>query len=178
MSLDSPRFPKVPLDRRAYAFLIDFTAVWFLSAFAGPVFQGFLFLMIWFGHRVILIENNRGQSLGYWAMDMKVIETRFNRVPGLLELSKREAIVGAASLLAMYGLRINLNNVLSMLILAVPLLADCGLALGDPDLNQTFHDRIAGTIVIQTKRGFSLDLRVKRWLRLLQDRLRQPPDRY
>ena len=177
MSLDQPRFPKVPLERRASAFLIDFIIAWFLSSFAGG-FQGFLFLIIWFAHRVILIENNKGQSLGYWAMDMKVIDTRFNRVPGLLELSKREAIVGIASLLAMYGLNINVSNVLSMLILAVPLLADCGLALGDPDLNQAFHDRIAGTIVIQTKRGFSLDLRVKRWFRLLQERLRPPPDRY
>ncbi|MFM2381199.1 MAG: hypothetical protein RLZZ143_3782 [Cyanobacteriota bacterium] len=29
------KFPKIPLDRRAYAFLIDFASIWFLSSFAN-----------------------------------------------------------------------------------------------------------------------------------------------
>jgi uncharacterized RDD family membrane protein YckC len=173
MSLDRPRFPKVPLERRAYAFLIDFTTVWLLSSFAGPVFQWLIFLAAWFGLRVIAMEKNQGQSLGYWALDMKVIDAKFNRIPGLLELSKREGIIGFAALLAMFGLNINFANALSMLLLITPLLVDCGLALGDEELNQAFHDRIAGTIVIQTRRGFSLDLRVKKWGRELQQKLRR-----
>ena len=173
MSLDRPRFPKVPPERRAYAFLIDFVTVWFVSSFAAGILQGILFLIAWLGLRVIAVEKNQGQSLGYWAMDMKVIDQRFHRIPGLLELLKREGIVGGAALLAMIGLNINFSNVLSMPLLSTPLLVDCGLALGDVELNQALHDRIAGTIVIQTRRGFSLDLRVKKWVGEIQEKLRR-----
>lgn len=173
MSLDRPRFPKVPLERRAYAFLIDFITVWLLSSFAGTAFQWLVFLVAWFGLRVIAVERNQGQSLGYWSLDMKVIDVKFKRIPGILELAKREGIVGFAALLAMFGLNINFANALSMLLLITPLLVDCGLALGDEELNQAFHDRIAGTIVVQTRRGFSLDLRLKKWVRELQQKLRR-----
>jgi len=42
------------------------------------------------------------------------------------------------------------------------LVADCCSALADEEAQQAFHDRIARTIVIQTRRGFSLDLRLKK----------------
>ena len=51
-----------------------------------------------------------------------------------------------------------------MLLLMLPLFIDCGLALGDPEYSQAFHDRVAGTLVIESDRGFSLDLRLKEWL--------------
>lgn len=167
MYLDEPssrRFPKVPLDRRAYAFLIDFVSVWLISSVASGAWflQLLVFMSAWFILRVIVVEKNKGQSLGRWALDMKVIDGQFRRIPGIFELTKREGIVGLGAAIAMIGLNINFRNALSMLLLVSPLLVDCGLALGDEELNQAFHDRIAGTLVIQTQRGFSLDLRLRR----------------
>ncbi|MEB3310192.1 MAG: RDD family protein [Snowella sp.] len=162
---DSPperRFPKVPLDRRAYAFLLDFVSVWLLSSFASGFLQIIIFLGCWFGLRVVLVEVNQGQSLGTWAFDTKVIDLRLRRIPGIVELSKREGILGGASLLAMIGLNINFMNAISMLLLVAPLAFDCGLAIGDEALHQAFHDRVAGTAMMRAKRGFSLDLRLKR----------------
>lgn len=92
------RFPRVPIERRAAAFGIDFVAVWFVSSLLAinvPV-QMLVFSLLWLGLRVVLVSNNQGQSLGSWAMDMKVLEARSSRVPGLLTLTKREGILGGA----------------------------------------------------------------------------------
>ncbi len=165
------RFPKVPIDRRAYAFLLDFVTVWFLSSFFQGLIKDLVFLVIWLILRVIIVEKNKGQSLGSWSFDIKVIDLRFQRVPGLKELTKREAILGFAAMLAMVGLNINFKNGLSMLIFITPLIIDCGLAIGDEEYNQAFHDRISNTIVIQTKRGFSLDLRLKKLWRIIKEKI-------
>ncbi|MEA5510825.1 RDD family protein [Crocosphaera sp. UHCC 0190] len=165
------RFPKVPLERRAYAFLLDFVTVWFLSSFFQGFVQDLVFIALWLILRVIIVEKNKGQSLGSWAFDIKVIDPRFSRIPGLKELTKREGILGIAALLAMIGLSINVRNGLSMLILITPLIIDCGIALGDEDYGQAFHDRVAQTIVIQTQRGFSLDLRLKQLWKIIQKKL-------
>ncbi|MEA5535502.1 RDD family protein [Crocosphaera sp. XPORK-15E] len=165
------RFPKVPLERRAYAFLLDFLAVWFLSSFFQGFVQDLVFIAIWLILRVIIVEKNKGQSLGSWAFDLKVIDLRFSRIPGLKELTKREVILGFAALLAMIGLNINVRNGLSMLILITPLIIDCSIALGDENYGQAFHDRIAQTMVIQTERGFSLDLRLKQLWNIIKKKL-------
>ncbi|MFM7789931.1 MAG: RDD family protein, partial [Microcystis panniformis] len=106
------KFPKIPLDRRAYAFLIDFASIWFLSSFtnSSPVLQFFLFLLIWWCLRVLLVAQNQGQSVGRWALDMKVIDLRLKRLPGILELSKREAIAGGGAALMMVGLNTFFGN--------------------------------------------------------------------
>ncbi len=159
----SPRqYPKVPLERRAYAFLLDFVTVWLTSSFFSGMSQVFVFLIAWFALRVVLVEKNQGQSLGRWAFDMRIIDLRYNFTPGLAALSKREAILGLCALLAMIGLNINLKNPLSLLILITPLLIDCGMALGDEQSFLAFHDRMAQTVIIQSRRGFSLDLRLKK----------------
>lgn len=167
----SRRFPKVPIERRAYAFLIDFITVWLISSMASQSWwlEFIVFIFTWLIFRVIIVEKNKGQSLGRWAFDMKVIDERFNRIPGIFELSKREGIIGLAAAIAMIGLKINFANFLSLILLLCPLLVDCGLAIADQEFQQAFHDRVAGTLVIQTKRGFSLDLRLRRlWLEVKQ----------
>ncbi|GBL11447.1 MULTISPECIES: RDD family protein [Microcystis] len=169
------KFPKIPLDRRAYAFLIDFASIWFLSSFANsaPVLQFFLFLLIWWCLRVLLVAQNQGQSLGRWALDMKIIDLRLQRLPGILELSKREAIAGGGAALMMVGLNTFFGNPLSLILLSSPLFADCGMAIGDEQFNRAFHDRIGGTIVIPTRRGFSLDLRLRRLWYQVKGRMRR-----
>ncbi len=169
------KFPKIPLDRRAYAFLIDFASIWFLSSFVNSslVLQFFLFLLIWWCLRVLLVAQNQGQSLGRWALDMKIIDLQLQRLPGILELSKREAIAGGGAALMMVGLNTFFGNPLSLILLSSPLFADCGMAIGDEQLNRAFHDRIGGTIVIPTRRGFSLDLRLRRLWYQVKGRMRR-----
>lgn len=159
------RIPRVPIDRRAYAFLIDYIAVWLVTLMLGGGFwllQLLVFTLAWLGLRVILVEVNQGQSLGRWALDLKIIDLRYRKIPGLLVLTKREAILGAAAFLAMLGLNINFGNAISMLILISPLAGDCCLAIADEQFNQALHDRVAQTLIIPSRRGFSLDLRSRR----------------
>ena len=160
-------YPKVSIERRIYAFLIDFVFIWLLSSFVGDavLIRSVIFLILWWIARVIVSQKNQGQSLGHWLMDIKIIDPRFDRTPLILELIKREAILGFAALLAMWGLEIGFANGLSMLLLVSPLACDAGIALSDPELYQAFHDRVAGTMAITTKRGYSLDLRIRNiWL--------------
>lgn len=167
------RFPKVPIERRAAAFLIDFVGVWLFSSFVTNILvQMFVFILLWLALRVVLVSSNQGQSLGRWALDMKVLDAKYAKVPGLLTLAKREGILGGCAVLAMIGLRIGLANGISMLLLIAPLVADWGLVLTDPEAQQAFHDRIAKTIVIQTRRGFSLDLRLKKLFAQMRRRMK------
>jgi hypothetical protein len=171
--IEPRRFPKVPFDRRIGAFAIDFLTVWLISAFFGKALQWLIFLVGWAKARIVMVDRNEGQSLGSWAFDMKVLDVRLNRVPDLVTLGKREGTLGLAAMFAMYGLQINLTNGLSMLLLLTPLLVNCGFAFVDEDLNQALHDRIANTIIIQTKRGFSLDLRIKKIVAQIQKSMRK-----
>jgi hypothetical protein len=50
------------------------------------------------------------------------------------------------------------------LILILPLIANGSTAFVDEDYRQAFHDRFAGTFMVQTRRGYSLDLKVKKLL--------------
>ena len=169
------RYPKVPMDRRVGAFAIDFLSVWFISAFfASNIFvQWLVFLFTWMIFRVIIADKNQGQSLGRWAMDMVVIDPRFDRLPELLNLGKRELLLGCGSALAIAGLQINVQNGLSMLLLLAPLLIDCSLAFLDDENNLAGHDRLGETLVIQTERGFSLDLRLKKIFGQIQRNMRR-----
>lgn len=166
------RFPKVPLDRRFWAFFVDFLCAWIVSGLAGLALQWLIFLLAWFALRVAVVERNQGQSLGSWAFDIKVIDVSY-RIPEVVSLSKREGILGGLSMLAMYGLQINVANAISMLILISPLLACCLVAIADEEFNQAFHDRIAETYVIQTQRGFSLDLRIKQIVAELRENMQK-----
>jgi uncharacterized RDD family membrane protein YckC len=167
-------FPKVPLERRAWAFVIDFLVIWLLSAIAGVVLQWLVFLGLWMLVRVVIAERNKGQTLGRWLFDMKVLDPRFKKIPTLVTLIKREGILGSAACLAMIGLQYyNLTNGIGMILLCCPLFADCALALADERFQQAFHDQMAQTVIVQTRRGFSLDLRLKKLLAQLQQNMRK-----
>ncbi len=169
------RPPKVPWGRRVAAFAIDFYTIWLISLFFGNggLLQLSVFAGGWICLRVFLPANNRGQSLGRWAMDMKVLEERANRIPTLIDLMKREGITGLGAILAVQGLAIGLTNAMILVLLTTPLIVDCVLALGDEDYRQAFHDRIAHTITAQSQRGFSLDLRLKKLVAKIQRSMRQ-----
>ncbi|HEY9617617.1 MAG TPA: RDD family protein [Microcoleaceae cyanobacterium] len=156
------RFPRVPITRRIGAFAIDVLVVGLFSLLFGRPAYMVMFIIFWLGLRVIVVAQNKGQSLGRWALDMRVINPKFRARPGLLELAKRETITGLGALLAWIGL-INLSPTNGLLlVLPIPLLVDCGLAFTDEEYRQAFHDRVAQTIVIQTRRGYSLDIKLRR----------------
>jgi uncharacterized RDD family membrane protein YckC len=171
--LGSPqRFPRVPNDRRVAAFAIDFGAVSLLSTLGGSSAIIPLYLIFWYGLRVILVAKNQGQSLGRWALDMKVLDSKHRALPGLLELTKRETVTGLGSLLIFLSL-VNLSPTNGLILVApIPLLIDCGLAFLDTEFRQAWHDRLARTVVIQTRRGYSLDIKVKKIFAQLGDRVK------
>jgi hypothetical protein len=106
-------------------------------------------------------------------MDIKILDARFNKIPSIASLIKREGSLCIAAFAALLGLKVSFLNLLSMLLLITPILVDGGFALTDEEFNQAFHDRIGQTVVSQTRRGFSLDLRVKKLIQEIQFRLKQ-----
>lgn len=176
------RRPKAPVERRAYAFLMDFILVWLFSSLSTNIFiELIIFAVLWLIFRVLIVDRNKGQSLGKWAFDLKIVEQNSNRLPSLLTLTKREGIICLVAFLAMIGLKINFRDFLLMLLFCVPLMIDGFTALTDDEYNRTFHDRFTDTVIVQTKRGFSLDLRLKKWykeaLKLSKKNKQQPQNK-
>jgi hypothetical protein len=93
---------------------------------------------------------------------MKVLDTRYQRTPGILELSKREGLLAFAGSLAMIGMSNLTSGNASVLLLIMPLFLDFTVALVDIErYQQAFHDRVAQTIVVGSMRGYSLDIKLK-----------------
>ncbi|MEM8640517.1 MAG: RDD family protein [Cyanobacteria bacterium P01_G01_bin.54] len=167
------KFPRVPFERRFYAFGIDFLATWILSSFVTGIAQNFVFLLIWGGLRIAVVDRNQGQSLGSWCMDIKVLDLRFRKIPDIYTLLKREAVVGFLAMLALDGLTLVAVNPFATLLLVTPLLVNCATAYTDEQFNKAIHDRLFDTVMIQTKRGYSLDIRIRDLLDDLQYRMRK-----
>ena len=171
------RYPRAPLVRRVYAIGLDFAVVWLTSLLLGGILGGgtgpqiVAFILGWLGMRVWVAGNYRGQSLGRWAFDLTLIDARDERIPDLKTLLKREGILGGALVIALLGFRTGSGGgPLETLLCLSPAIADFVIAVADEDYRQAFHDRIAQTLVLPSKRGYSLDMRLRRWLDRLQDR--------
>ncbi len=161
-----PQLPKAPLSRRVAAFSIDAGVIWFLSAIISNNWFTFIlfFMVLWIIIRVLMAYKNQGQSIGHFALDMKVLDTRYQRTPGILELSKREGVLALAGSLAMVGISNLTSGNAAVLLLIMPLFLDFTVALVDLErYQQAFHDRVSQTIVVGTMRGYSLDIKL-RWL--------------
>ena len=167
------RFPRVQMGRRIAAFGIDLVIIWLISSLlvafpAGGAVFGLVFWMAWLLMRVAFVAINRGQSPGRWLLDMKVVDVKFGRVPGLLELCQREGVAGLGAVLLVLGVGLLAGPGPQRngfgLILFLPLVLDCAQALLDSEGRRAFHDRWSGTIAIATHRGYSLDLKVKQLL--------------
>ncbi|WP_204368416.1 RDD family protein [Neosynechococcus sphagnicola] len=130
-------------------------------------------MLVWLIARVLVTYQNQGQSLGRWALDMKVVETRYGRGPGLLELAKREGIAGLGALLVVLGLTNLSPTNAGVMLLVLPLVIDCLPAWVDPLQRQALHDRVAGTLVVASRRGYSLDLKLKKMVAEVSRRMKQ-----
>lgn len=175
MSSLVPLPPKVSINRRMAAFAIDAFNVWLLTFLLGThgLVQTLLFLTFWFLSRIVIVYRNQGQSLGRWALDMKVVDSRFMRTPGFQELCKREGILGLFTALAVLSLDGLTSTNAFVLVLMIPLGIDAILPLTDTGrYRQTLHDRIGKTVIIGTRRGYSLDIKLKKLLDQVQRNMR------
>lgn len=160
------QYPKVEYGRRCMAFGVDFVGAWFVSSILGSgslgsqIAQILVFIFMWLILRVVIPYNNKGQSLGRYAFDVKLLEVEHPKMPTLETILKREGILGLESL----GLAVALSNILNptALVLMIPLAIDCSGALSDTKRQQTFHDQYTRTIIVSSRRGYSLDIKVKR----------------
>ncbi len=171
-----PLLPKVSIGRRAGAFCIDAIAVGPPSLLLGthPIAQIIFFVLLWLIMRVAIVRKNKGQSLGRWAVDIKIVDPRLDRTPGLQELSKREALLGGCAALAFVALGGLTSTNAGVVLLMLPLAIDCSVAFTDTArFPQAFHDRLSGTIIVGTRRGYSLDIKVKRLLDQVQSNVRR-----
>ncbi len=161
------RAPRVPRWRRGCAFAADCTIAGFFATLlsnGSSLAQFVTFNFCWLAIRAIVTSGNYGQSPGRWLFDMRVIDMRYQRTPLLGELLKREAIAGNAAFFAYTGfLSLGSQNAFYLLFL-VPLALDVGAAWLEPTDPSAFHDRVADTAVVATRRGYSLDLKVKKWV--------------
>ncbi|MBD2690668.1 RDD family protein [Anabaena catenula] len=175
-------YPKAEIIRRGMALGIDFLGVWLVSSLLGSgnlgiqFVQIFVFIITWLVLRVLVVYNNQGQSLGRWAFDLKILEIEngqiVGRIPQLQALLQREGIICPCALLLSIGLSNIIANPTAIL-LVLPLAIDCGAALSDTQMRQAFHDRYAKTIIVSSRRGYSLDLKIKRIVEKVQRNVRR-----
>ncbi|BAZ30791.1 RDD domain-containing protein [Cylindrospermum sp. NIES-4074] len=175
-------YPKAEIGRRGMALGLDFLGAWLISAFFNSGNPGIQFLQIlvfiiaWLILRVLVVYNNQGQSLGRWAFDLKVLEVEngqvVGRIPQLQALLIREAITCFDVLLLSITLGTIIANPTAIL-LVLPLAIDCGAALSDTLMRQALHDRYVRTIIVSSRRGYSLDLKVKRIVEQLRRNVRK-----
>ncbi|MBH8561344.1 RDD family protein [Nostoc sp. CENA67] len=175
-------YPKAEIWRRGMALGLDFLGVWLVSSLLGSNSIGIQFAQIlifvigWLVLRVLVVYNNQGQSLGRWAFDLKILEVEdgqvVSRIPELQALLKREAIVCFGALLVSIALN-NIRANPTAILLLLPLAIDCGNALSDTQLRQALHDRYAGTFIVSSRRGYSLDLKVKRLVEKVRRNVRR-----
>jgi uncharacterized RDD family membrane protein YckC len=170
-------YPRVHLGRRGMALGLDFLSIWLVSSTLGSSQFGIQFVEIlvfvigWVILRVLVPYNNQGQSLGRWAFDIKLLDIHRGKVPDLQAFLKREGIVGLEALLVSIALSNIIHNPTAIL-LVIPLAIDCGSAFSDTQLQQALHDRYAQTMIVSSRRGYSLDIKVKRLVEKVRRNMR------
>lgn len=181
VKVNQRHYPKGDISRRVMALGIDFFGAWLLSSIVrtnqiGIQFaQIFVFIFAWIIFRVVIVYNNQGQSLGRWAFDLKILEIAngeiVNRIPQFQTLLLREGIICLSSLF----LSIFLGNIIlnpAAVVLLLPLVIDGGAALSDTQMGQAFHDRFFHTVIVSSRRGYSLDIKIKRLVEKLPPNMR------
>ncbi len=170
-------YPRVHFGRRGMALGLDFLIIWLVSSTLGSSQLGIQFVEIlvfvigWVILRVLVPYNNQGQSLGRWAFDIKLLDIHRGKVPDLQAFLKREGIVGLEALLVSIALSNIIHNPTAIL-LVIPLAIDCGSAFSDTQLQQALHDRYAQTMIVSSRRGYSLDIKVKRLVEKVRRNMR------
>ncbi len=159
------------LSQRNAALLVDFIACAFLGqlieALLGLSNSGLglvIFGIAWMVNRVFIAGKNQGQSLGRWLLSIRVVDMTYGKSAGVFELVKREAAIYLCMALVLAGFSSGgLTNTISLFAL-IPIVIDGVIALADSEKMQTLHDKLAGTIVIVSRKGLQLDQKITKLL--------------
>ncbi|MFS8119671.1 MAG: RDD family protein [Microcoleus sp.] len=173
-----PILPKVSFRRRAAAFCIDVSAVGLPSLLLGTNFivKAIIFVLLWMIMRVAIVRKNQGQSLGRWLLGMRVVDTKYQRTPAVQQLCKREALLGILTASYLVGLsatshyNASIDSIRNMLMWPF-LFNGMFVSLSSTRFPQALHDRLGGTIVVGTRRGYCLHLKVRRLLNQQQSNI-------
>ena len=154
------RYPLASVNQRLGALIVDFLSCWFISELilsllsitSSSPLRFVTFLVTWFLFRVLVAARAQGQSFGRWLMSIRVIDADFGKTAGFAAFLKREIFVFICSLFL-------IETITSTLIVFawIPFAADAAFAIVDNEKRQAFHDRISGTISIQSRKGFAID---------------------
>jgi uncharacterized RDD family membrane protein YckC len=163
------RLPLASLPTRLGAFVIDFLACFLLAqlirellGLSGGFWLQFIFMPIWLSDRALV----NGQSLGRWAMSLKVVNMNYGKPTGTLALLKREGLILAFLLLIINSLDSS-GMITSLTIFApIPLIVELVFASADTLKRQTIHDRLSESIVVFTRKGLQLDLKLSKWINI------------
>ncbi len=159
------------LSQRNAALLVDFIA----CAFLGQLIESLLglsnsglglviFGLAWMLNRVFIAGKNQGQSLGRWLLSIRAVDMTYGKSAGVFELAKREAAIYLCMALVLAGFNSGgITNTISFFAL-IPLVIDGVIALADSEKMQTLHDKLAGTIVIVSRKGLQLDQKLTKFL--------------
>jgi uncharacterized RDD family membrane protein YckC len=156
------RYSLAQMGQRVAASGIDIVACLMLSSFlealvgidAASGAGELIFCFVWLFNRVLLPTKNQGQSVGRWAMNLRVVDMEFGNTANIAALVRREAAI----LIAMLIWISSLDSLTGAVILAlVPVVVDIAPAFVDIDRRQALHDKIGGTIVINSRKGFELE---------------------
>jgi len=159
------RYALAEVSQRLGALLLDLLSIWFLTelveALIGVTDSSLLgltlFCLMWGIFRVLVVNRNQGQSFGRWLMSLRVVDYMYGKTAGVAALVRRELVILVAAFFFLETLTTTLV-VFSWL----PLVFDIAFAIADSEKRQSFHDRLSGTIVIQSRKGFQLDQRLTR----------------
>jgi len=165
----------VPLWRRGVALGIDALVVGLVSSVMGTnvLAQAVVYGLGWLGMRVVLVSRNHGQSLGRWAMDMRILDGVRGNTPTLQDLTKREGGLAIATFLAFWGITHLSPTTAWVLLLLVPLGIDAAAGKNNVPWGLTLHDRYAKTCIVESRRGYSLDIKVQKLVADLRDRVKK-----
>jgi uncharacterized RDD family membrane protein YckC len=154
------RYPLATVNQRLGALIVDFLSCWFISELTVSILSIapdnplhlFIFISTWFVFRVFIAARAQGQSFGRWLISIRVIDAEYGKTAGLGAFMKREIFVFVCAIFL-------IKTITSTLIVFawIPFVADAAFAIVDNEKRQAFHDRISGTISIQTRKGFAID---------------------
>ncbi|MCY7333062.1 MAG: RDD family protein [Pseudanabaena sp. CAN_BIN31] len=183
------RYPLATVNQRLGALIIDLLSCWFISELiesllsldrSNPL-RFVIFMVTWFIFRIFTAARGQGQSFGRWLMSIRVIDAEYGKTAGFAAFFKREIFVFVCSLFL-------IETITSTLIVFawIPFAADAAFAIVDNEKRQAFHDRISGTISIQSRKGFAIDQKLGKLFnqagqqatKLYQSRQEQAPDEY
>ncbi|MGQ9867203.1 MAG: RDD family protein [Pseudanabaenaceae cyanobacterium] len=159
------RFPIASLSQRNGAFLVDFGSCFLLAVLIRELVGIPALGWLWFGGlwllvRAVVPAGAGGQTLGRWFVSSRIVDMNYGKTGTLAALLWREGLALVAILLVFTSLDSNGFITSWTLFAPLPLVIDFAFMAADGPKRQCLRDRLAGTIVVCTRKGLDLDRKV------------------